>query len=309
VFGLRYHVASLAAVFLALAIGVLLGVAISGKVSEAEESFEQQRIDELEQDLEDANARADAADQRGEATRELVERAYPALMENRLEDRGFTLVFLGPVDGNIRDAVERALSDADSGSPVRVVALEAPVDGPELQNRLEGDEFLASYAGEAGDFGELGEELGRELVEGGETPLWSALSSELVEETSGSTAPEADGAVVVSTWTPPSDGGDGDADGEAAMRATETLVDGLVRGLDSSGLPVVGAATTLQETSLIERYRDWGISSVDNIDTDVGRLGLALLLAGGRPGHYGFKETASNGVVPPVDPVVPPEGG
>src|SRR5262245_16405726 len=33
-FGLRYHVASLAAVFVALAVGILLGVAVSGKVTD-----------------------------------------------------------------------------------------------------------------------------------------------------------------------------------------------------------------------------------------------------------------------------------
>lgn len=306
-FGLRYHVASLAAVFLALAVGVLLGVAISGKVSEAEESFERQRIDELEQDLEEANARADSAESRGEATRELVERAYPALMAGRLEDQGFALVFLGPVDSNIRDSVERALFDADSGFPVRVVALDVPVNGLELQDRLQGDELLASYAGDGGDFGELGEELGHELIEGGETPLWEALSSELVEETQGSSTPEVDGAVVVWTWSPGRDGGDGDV--EAASRATETLAQGVVRGLDSSGLAVVGVAATIQPASLTERYRDGGISSVDNVDVDAGRLALALLLAGARPGHYGFKDTATNGVIPPVDPVPPPESG
>ena len=306
-FGLRYHVASLAAVFLALAVGVLLGVAISGKVSEAEESFERQRIDELEQDLEEANARADSADRRGEATRELVERAYPALMERRLEDRGFALVFLGPVDESIRDSVEQVLFDADSGFPVRVVALDVPVNGLELQDRLQGDELLASYAGERGDFGELGEELGRELIEGGETPLWDALSSELVEETQGSSTPEVDGAVVMWTWSPNGDAGDEEA--EASSRATQTLAQGVVRGLEGSGLPVVGVATTMQPASLTERYRDGGISSVDNVDVDAGRLALALLLAGGRQGHYGFGETATNGVIPPVDPVPPSESG
>ena len=35
-FDLRYHVASLAAVFLALVIGILVGVAMSGKVDDAE---------------------------------------------------------------------------------------------------------------------------------------------------------------------------------------------------------------------------------------------------------------------------------
>jgi riboflavin biosynthesis pyrimidine reductase len=299
VFGLRYHVASLAGVFLALAVGILLGVAISGKVSDAEESLQEERRQQLEEDLENARASAEAAGRSGEAAEEVVERTYPALMEGRLEDRGVAVAFLGPVDGTIRAEVERALSDAGSGSPVRVVALEVPVDALELQNRLEGDEVLASYAGDGGDFSTLGEELGRELAEGGETPLWSALQSDLVEERSGAASPEVEGAVVVASWQPEAAEGDGDA--EAESRATSTLMDGIVQGLESSGLPVVGVATTEQPSELSDVYRTTGVSSVDDVDVPAGRLALALLLAGAEPGHYGMKDTAADGVVPPLD--------
>lgn len=306
-FGLRYHVASLAAVFLALAVGILLGVAVSGKVSEAEDSFERGELDRLEQELEDANARADAAGRRGEAAEELVEKAYPALVDRRLEEAGFAVLFLGPADGGVRAAVERTLTDADSGDPVRMVALDVPIDALELQDTLRGNELLAAYAGEAGDFGELGRELGVELVEGGETPLWSALSSELVEERSGTSSPAVDGAVVVYSWDQPTADGSEEA-GERA-RATRTLMNGLVDGLDRSGLPVVGVATSSQPEALSDLYREQGISSVDDIDTLLGRLALALLLAGADPGHYGLKDTARDGVVPPIDPLPPETGG
>jgi hypothetical protein len=308
VFGLRYHVASLAAVFLALAVGILLGVAISGKVSDAEESFERERLEDLQRDLEAADARADAATRRGEATQELVERAYPALMEDRLADQGFAVAFLGPMNGTVRSDIEQTLADAGSGSPVRVVALGVPVDALELQNTLESNEVLASYAGDGGDFAELGEELGRELVEGGETPLWSALSSELVEERDGTPAAEVDGAVVAATWTPNAGEEEPkDPDEEARSRSTWSLLDGIVQGLVSAGVPVVGAATSEQPAELSDLYRSEGISSVDDVDTPAGRLALALLLGGADPGHYGVKETATDGVAPPIDTV--PEAG
>ena len=48
-FDLRYHVASLAAVFVALVIGIFVGVGLSGKgfVNDAERANLQARIDEL----------------------------------------------------------------------------------------------------------------------------------------------------------------------------------------------------------------------------------------------------------------------
>jgi hypothetical protein len=302
--GLRYHVASLAAVFLALAVGILLGVALSGKVSQAEDSFQADQLRRLRSQLESASARADSAEQRGEAAQTLLEDAYPALMTNRLEGRRIAILFLGPVEGDIRSSVERTLTDADSGSPIRAVGLDVPVDPAELQDTLEGNEQLAVYASQDGDYGELGRELGRELVTGGEAALWNAVSSRLVEERSGGFSEEVDAVVVYYSWTPADSTGESSSGDETgAVRATESLLEGLVRGLGGSGVPVVGVARTDDPEALTELYRDQGVSSVDDLETPAGRLALAVLLDDGEPGQYGVKDSATDGVVPPIEPV------
>lgn len=299
-FGLRYHVASLAAVFVALAVGILLGVAISGRVTDAGEGLEEELLrgenQRLQQDLDSARAAADAASRRGEASEELIRRAYPTLMDNRLEDENVAVLFLGPADGALRAEVEGALADADGGAPSRVVALDVPIDAEELQAALEGDELLATYAGDGADFSDLGRELGRELVEGGDTPLWSALSTRLVEERSGTSSLPVDSAVVVATWLP-EEPAEEDPD-----PATTSLMEGLVRGVDGTGAPVVGVAASDDPSAAVEFYLDHGVSAVDDIDTQPGRLALALLLAGAEPGHYGLSEDA-DAVVPPIEPL------
>lgn len=298
----RYHVASLAAVFLALAVGILLGVAVSGKVSDATEALNANERDRLRQELEQAQDRADLSDRRRGAAEDLVERAYPVLIERRLADVRFALVFLGPVQGDVRSAVERTLADADSGRPVRLLALDTPVNAKDLDEVLRRDESLAAYAEDGDDFGELGSALARELIDGGETPLWSALSAELVEERTGSSSLPADGAIVVRSWkAPPS----GNVDEARQVRSTATLLDGLLDGLKDTGFPVVGVetSTALGDDSQIDLYRRQGISSVDNVDTLAGRLALAILLAGGQPGHYGVKDSATDGVTPPIEPL------
>jgi hypothetical protein len=304
VFGLRYHVASLAAVFLALAVGILLGVAISGKVSEVGERAERDRLSNLEEDVGEANERADAAERSGDAARELVESAYPALMTDRLDAMEFAVVFLGPVDGNVRSAVERTLFDAGAGGPAFMIALDIPLEPEELQGAIEGNELLAGFADDGGDFGDLGRELGEEVIAGGDTPLWDTLQSELVQERTGAFSAEVDGAIVMYSWTPPEGEGEQE-DAELATRAaaTASLAEGVVAGLDASDVPVVGVSTTGQPTALTDLYREHGISSVDDVESAAGRLALALLLAGGEPGHYGIKETATDGVTPPVDTV------
>ena len=274
-FGLRYHVASLAAVFVALAVGILLGVAVSGKVTDVGEDAELQNLrndnEQLQQQLEAAQADAEAATGQSEGSNELFARAYPALMDGRLEGKNVAVLFLGPADGSVRAEVEGALADADGGAPARVVALDVPVDPGDLTAILEGDELLAGYADEDGDLSDLGRELGRQLAEGDET-LWGSVQSELIEEQSGSTSTPIDAAVVVTTWMPPEEA-DGDGEPDAAGEATASLLEGLVSGLDSLDIPVVGVAAGDDREDALDAYRDRGISTVDDIDISAGPPG------------------------------------
>ncbi|HYM63832.1 MAG TPA: copper transporter [Gaiellaceae bacterium] len=295
-FDLRYHVASLAAIFLALAVGIILGVALSGKIRGAEDFLSAGKIAQLEAQLDAERSRGSSEGDRLQAWEDLIDDAYPALMENRLVDRGYAIVFLGPVDGELRSAIEKALTDA-GGTPVRLFAFELPVDPVSLNDFLESNETLSTYAG---DESALGRALGEELMEEGGTPVLDEVSSELVEERSGATIPAVDGAIVVRSWVPGSE----DAS-PASERASETFVEGILQGLQSASLPVVGVETSDVEarSSAVPVFNDAGLSSVDDLDLPGGRLALALLLGGGEPGHYGVKDTASDGVVPPVDAV------
>jgi hypothetical protein len=299
-FDFRYHLVSLAAVFIALAVGILLGAAISGKLGDAEDALMKDRLASVNDQLAQEQARSDLVEQRSDAAQELLSGAYPSLMDGKLDGKGYTVLFLGPVDGGVRSAVERTLSDAGAGSPVRLVALDTPIDPDELDAKLNGDDQLARYAQSGGDFGDLGEALGRDLVQGDGTPLWTSLSSSLIEERSGTTSSPVDGAIVVQTWQPPET--EGDADEKSKTDATQSLFEGLVRGLEGSGVPVVGVQTTSAEDDLA-LFRQQGVSSVDDVDALAGRLALALLLAGGQPGQYGVKDSATDGVAPPIESV------
>jgi len=305
-FDFRYHLVSLAAVFIALAVGILLGAAISGKLGDAENALVKDQVKSMSDQLTQERNRSDIIERRSEAAQELLSDAYPALMANRLAGKGFAVLFLGPVDGSVRSALERALADADAGSPVRLIALDTPVDPQELDSALQGDELLAQYVEGGDDFGALGEALGGDLIEGDGTPLWTALSSRLIEERSGTTSTPVDGVIVVQTWHEPDSAGD--ADQQRRTRATESLFEGLMRGLEGTSLPVVGVETTGAEGDLA-LFRQQGVSSVDDVDTLAGRLALALLLQGAQPGHYGVKDSATDGVAPPIEPVTTTTGG
>src|SRR4249919_810725 len=185
-FDLRYHVASLAAVFLALIIGILVGVGISGKgfVSDSERSLFNQRITDLKSQLDSATKRGTDLARAQRAAQSFVQGAYPSLMDNRLSSSKVGLVFAGPVDGRVRSLVEQTLGDAGGPPPLRVTALKLPIDLPSLRKALAKRPALGALATQR-RIGDLGRRLGSDLVLGGNSPAWQALSATLVEEQAG----------------------------------------------------------------------------------------------------------------------------
>src|SRR4029078_8916676 len=124
-FDLRYHVASLAAVFLALIIGIVVGGGISGQgfVSDSQRSLLNERIDELQSRLDSATKRDTDLARSQRAAQAFVQQAYPALMNGSLAGANVGLVFAGPIDGGVRSQVEQTLGDAGAGSLLRIRAV------------------------------------------------------------------------------------------------------------------------------------------------------------------------------------------
>jgi hypothetical protein len=288
-FDLRYHVASLAAVFLALVIGILVGVGISdrGLIDRAQRGLLEQRIEKLQSDLADARQQADhlAAQQR--ATQAFVTDTYPELMANRLHNKRIALLFLGPADGRVRANLEQALADAGASGWVRVRALKLPLDVPQIDSTLTADPKLRRYVGDA-RLPALGKSLAEELASGGKAPLWTTLAEQIIAERAGSEKRAADGVIVVRTAGKQYDG-------------TAAFLNGFYSGLIAAPVPVVGVETTDATQSTVRAFQRNGISSVDNVDEPIGRFALALLLSGAQAGHYGVKASAKDGVLPPLD--------
>ena len=82
--------------------------------------------------------------------------------------------------------------------------------------------------------------------------------------------------------------------------ATSRFLLGLYSGLASAGAPAVGVEQTDAADSATAVFRESGLSTVDDVDTPVGRLALVLLLAGAPPGQYGVKDSAGDGALPPL---------
>ncbi len=293
-FDLRYHVASLAAVFLALIIGILVGagLAASTDVEGTERRVLEERIAELQQSSGDLSAEADLLRSQRDAIDVYVTETYDVVMNGRLRATRVAMLFVGQSDDGLLEAVEQTLEAASAPALVELEALELPIAPEEVSAALEPEFTDLSLE-------EVGRRLGEELVEGGETPFWDALIPVFVQDHRGTPSVEADAVVVSHTAV-------------ATDVPTRQLLDGIYAGLEQSRVPVVGVERTDERPSRIAVYKANGLSSVDSIDNEVGKVALAVLLSGGPDGHYGLKRTAESGPLPiPVEPLplAPVPGG
>ena len=293
-FDLRYHVASLAAVFVALVIGIFVGVGLSGRgfVNDAERKNFEARIDELQSDRDSAEAAAKSAAPRGDALDAFADTTYTSLVRRRLAGTKVGVVFVGSVDQGLAGTIRRTIADA-GGRVVRMRALRVPLDPEAVDQALRGEPDTRELAGEDRRT-RLGNAIARELVQGGQTPVLDRLASLLVEEQLGLSKAPLD-AVVVARPTRPQQG------------ETEDFLSGLYSGLAAAIVPSVGVEDSNAQPSAVPPFRAAGLATVDALDTTAGQVALVFLLEGARPGSYGLGQDAVDGVLPAAPLTAPGE--
>src|SRR5437764_4101369 len=295
-FDLRYHVTSLAAVFIALVIGILVGVAL------ASHGLGNSERKSLEDDVRRAQNRADALrarvnglQQNGAASATFVNSTYNALMTDRLKGKRIAVLFVGSVDHAIEGDIANTIRDAGGRTAVRLYAVQVPIDPAAIDKRLIGRPALAKFSGDD-QLRNLGRELGHEFVAGNDTPVWNALRNLIVQEATprfGLSKRPADGVIVVRTADP-------------QMGQTAPFVKGLYEGVADAGVPAVGIARSTSDFGAKPVFQAAQLSTVDDVDLDAGKLALAIVLsAPASRADYGLK---ANDLLPLVTPALAPGG-
>jgi hypothetical protein len=278
-FDFRYHALSLVAVFVALAVGLLLGVAIGDKglVSGAENDLRSS----LRSDV--VRARADAEDaQKALTDREAIEAKdfYPIMVGDRLPGTRIGIVAFGSVPNDYVDDVRDAL-DPTGGRLVSVSVIREPPDLKALSDAAKGTRF-EKVDKKPALLGRLGRRLGQQFGDGGKL-LAKTRPALLSRGRSSGTLDGLEGVVLVHTRSDPEDADD-------AKRA-DAFEAGMVKGLVARGVRVVGVETTDQDPSSVSWMQKHGLTSVDDIDRVEGRTAMVYALTG-EEGTFGVKSTA-----------------
>ncbi len=268
-FDFRYHALSLVAVFLALAIGIILGTTLGDQVvSEANRDLSES----LRRDVTEARSASRQARAALDDRERFIGASFDRLAGDGLRGRNVAIVSSGDLPDGVESGVRDAVQDAGGGvsSVSEVVKPPTPENIAELAGRRfddleEGDPRMAA----------LGRTVGRALAGGGE--LASRLADRFPERFRGE-FPRVDAIAYFRA------GGDSDED-------EERFEQGLIDGLRASRDPVVGVEELETDPSQVGYYEDHMQASVDSVDTPGGRIALVLTLRGAR-GKYGFKDSA-----------------
>jgi len=271
----RYHAASLAAVFLALAIGILIGVGFGDNVlSSTKKDLESS----LTGDLEAARSRSDQLSGQLSRSDEFAQRVYPALVRDQLVGQRIGVLALGGLDDALSGAIQDALQPT-GGRLVAVAVVSEPPDRSSLANTLS-ETRLSDIDTNDDSVEALGKGVGRQFVLGG--TLLDKVKSQLLSRASGHFH-GVDSVIVVRQQ--PSEL---EPDARAAAGRLES---GLMDGIAATGVRVVGVEGSETDPSSISFFASHNLSTVDDVDLPAGQVAMVFALLGAE-GKFGIKESA-----------------
>jgi len=271
----RYHATSLIAVFIALAIGILIGAEFGGDaLTNTRRDLERSLVGNLQ------DARAQVNDLNGDLNKsnEFAQRVYPVLTRDRLEGRRYAILALGGLPSDITGEVEEALAPT-GGRLVGVGVVREPVDVNGLAEDLAKTRF-ADLRTNSEALTELGTGLGRQLMLGGELP--DVVRGHLFSRASGGFG-GLDGVIVVRDQP--------EEMGQAQDAKTDEFEEALASGITATRVPAVGVETATDDTSNVSFFQSNSMASVDDIDLTAGQLAMVFALLGA-DGSFGVKGSA-----------------
>lgn len=309
----RYHLVSLVSVFMALAIGVVLG---AGPLQDSIGDQLSNQVDELVQDkadLQQAVANRDAQIAERDA---FIDAVAERLVSSHLGARDVVVITLPGADSGTVDALTEGIESAGAQVSGQVDLTPRWTDPGQAAFR---EELVAQLpAVEAGDAATVEARLAAALAGAVVTPEVPGQGPAADDTATDDTAtvlealtgaglvsvvgdPSARGTLVLVVAGPPEDsvGADDDAWAQAASSSYLALLSAL--DARSAGVVLSGPVGAASGDGVIGQLRGddtlvGAVSSVDSADSPMGRITTVLALRAelaGESGQYGFGEAAS----------------
>lgn len=265
---IRYLVITLISVFIALGIGILIGFQLDSNDIILQQQQElitslEATFDDLTQTNQALEAEVKSLQQSMEQDRVFMETIATDYLEHQL--LGQNIVIIETSASSSSTQLKRTLQAAGANVNASIVITDKVLLGNQDQGGSNPELPLAPLVANA--------------VAYGETDGLSYLRQQGLVEISGIFDTPPDFVII--------------AGGNNTATDKPELVDvPLIRELKKRALPIVGVESSQVEYSYMDHYKKERISTVDNVDTIIGRTSLVLVMTG-KEGNYGVKASAN----------------
>jgi hypothetical protein len=310
----RYHLVSLVSVFLALAIGVVLG---AGPLRESIGDTLTNQVDALRQDKENLQLAVGNRDEQIQRRDQFIEAVSPDLVGQQLGGRSVVIVALPTAGGDAVDALQRQVQAAGATVSGKVTIRDAWTDPDSEAFRKSIAGQFVSYLdprppAEVGTAGELAAVLAWAIAtpDIAQADQADPNATTVIEGLRGGDLIAVDGdptkratLVLLATGAPDVPEGEKPAaDASAPWLPLVTALDAASAGSVAAGPIEAAAPGGLVAAIRADEAAAGAVSTVDVADTPMGRVDAVLALREqltGATGHYGFGDGAT-AVVPEI---------
>ncbi len=289
---IKYYVLTVVSIFLALAIGIYIGFMFDAQdilMSQKEDIVSQleERFDYLEEENKSVREEVSKVTKENEQIKEFNRAIYGDVIKDRLS--GIKIAIIETSEDYIYKGVSQTLEAA--GAEVASITT--------IKNSFDSNLDLLKNAYEMATGVEITDNnitrltidtIANEIISDDDTGILTAFKTEGLIDTIGTYLTPIDYVIIA--------GGRKEKDEERFSVIDERIIDICKK----SNIPVIGIEKENVGFSYIEKYKSNRISSVDNVDTIMGRVALVLAIDG-RPGNYGIKPSAES-LVPNLGTII-----
>jgi hypothetical protein len=286
---MRYHVASLVAVFLALGLGIIIGANLGVSVNphfEQQISQLEQTYDKIRSDQKNVEKEMQAKNSELEIAKQFQNAIIPSLISNRLIGKRIAVI---RTNDSVDFKYAKQLVDIlrQTGADITsITSLTKVFDLKDQGFKTElADAFDLPMQEDKLFLGSLYQRLIQILTQGnGSSQFLFLHNKNLVELWGDYNRGFVDTLIVFGGANLPESNHQADID-LYLLDATRKVL---------PAVSVIGVEPSFVKESYMRLYQSKGLSTVDNIDTPPGQVSLVYLIANGKRGYYGIKDTARN---------------
>lgn len=278
---LKFFVLLVISIFAALGIGIYFGFTLDAQdlIVEQRENIVrelEERFDYLTNENQELKATIESILDVNKNYEYFIDSTYGEIIKNRL--LGLNVVIIETNNDYMYSGTGRVLNIAGANLISLVTINDSFMDEQMLVN-------LYNRLGLTLPEGDIIEHtmklITEDIIEGNSTELISELNNEEFIQIVGLINSPADYILIA--------GGSLEDEEERIDKLDRTIV----RVSREKDVGIAGIEKEDVSYSYIEKYKKFNISTIDNIDTTMGKVSLVLAMEG-RPGHYGIKGTAED---------------